>query len=64
VRSLPVRDSSVLIRAYFSYGYPHPAALEGHRSTLVRQRIVRFLELFDRGAYEDYWDVSTLDYER
>jgi hypothetical protein len=64
VRSLPVRDSSVLIRAYFSYGYPHPAALEGHRSTLVRQRIVRFLELFDRDAYEDYWDVSTLDYER
>jgi hypothetical protein len=64
VRALPSTDSSVFIRAYFSYGYPHPAALEGHRSTLVRQRVHRFLELFDRGAYEDYWDVSTLDYER
>jgi hypothetical protein len=64
VRALPLSESSQFIRAYFSYGYPHPAALAGHRSTLVRQRIGRFLELFDRGAYEDYWDVSTLDYER
>jgi hypothetical protein len=64
VRALPLAESSQFIRAYFSYGYPHPAALAGHRSTLVRQRIARFLELFDRGAYEDYWDVSTLDYER
>jgi hypothetical protein len=64
VRALPIEESSLFIRAYFSYGYPHPAALEGHRSTLVRQKIVRFLDLFDRGAYEDYWDVSTLDYER
>jgi len=64
VRALPLSESSQFIRAYFSYGYPHPAALEGHRSTLVRQRIRRFLDLFDRGAYEDYWDVSTLDYER
>jgi hypothetical protein len=64
VRALPLSESSQFIRAYFSYGYPHPAALEGHRSTLVRQRIGRFLDLFDRGAYEDYWDVSTLDYER
>ncbi len=64
VRALPLAESSQFIRAYFSYGYPHPAALAGHRSTLVRQRIDRFLELYDRGAYEDYWDVSTLDYER
>ncbi len=64
VRALPLSDTSQFIRAYFSYGYPHPAAVAGHRSTLVRQRVGRFLELFDRGAYEDYWDVSTLDYER
>jgi hypothetical protein len=64
VRALPLTETSQLIRAYFSYGYPHPAALAGHRSTLVRQKIGRFLDLFDRGAYEDYWDVSTLDYER
>lgn len=64
VRALPISESSQFIRAYFSYGYPHPAALPGHRSTLVRQRIRRFLDLFDRGAYSDYWDVSTVDYER
>jgi hypothetical protein len=64
VRSLPRSESSRFIRAYFSYGYPHPATLPGHRSTLVRQSMNRFLELYDEGAYSDYWDVSTVDYER
>jgi hypothetical protein len=64
VRSLPRSESSRFIRAYFSYGYPHPAALPGHRSTLVRQSMNRFLDLYDEGAYADYWDVSTVDYER
>ena len=64
VRALPTSQSSRFIRAYFSYGYPHPAALAGHRSTLVLQRIGRFLDLFDRGVYADYWDLSTLDYEQ
>lgn len=64
VRSLPISETSRLIRAYFSYGYPHPAALPGHRSTLVRQKISRFLELYDEGAYGDYWDVATVDYDR
>jgi hypothetical protein len=64
VRSLPRSDASQFIRAYFSYGYPHPAALPGYRSTLVRQRMNRFLDLHDAGAYLNYWDVSTMDYER
>ncbi len=64
VKTLPISESSQLIRAYFSYGYPHPEALPGHRSTLVRQKAERFLELYDRGAYRSYWDVSTLDYEQ
>jgi hypothetical protein len=64
VRSLPRSDASQFIRAYFSYGYPHPAALPGYRSTLVRQKMSRFLELYDTGAYLNYWDVSTLDYEK
>ncbi|HEY7819745.1 MAG TPA: hypothetical protein VIG29_16100, partial [Vicinamibacteria bacterium] len=64
VRGLPLSESSLFIRAYFSYGYPHPAALAGHRSTLVRQKIGRFLDLYDSGAYQDYWDVSTRDFER
>ncbi len=64
VRSLPRSESAQFIRAYFSYGSPHPAALPGHRSTLVRQKIGRFLELYDDKAFRNYWDVSTLDYER
>ena len=63
LRALPVDEDSLLIRAYFSYGYPHPATLQGHRSALVRQRVPRFLELYDEGAYQSYWDVTTLDYE-
>ena len=63
VRALPLADSAQFIRAYFSYGYPHPEALPGHRSTLVRQKINRFLELYDDGVFLNYWDVSTLDYE-
>jgi hypothetical protein len=64
VRSLPRSESSQFIRAYFSYGYPHPAALPGYRSTLVRQKMNRFFELNDAGAYLNYWDVSTMDYEK
>ena len=63
IRALPMSDSAQFIRAYFSYGYPHPEALEGHRSTLIRQNMNRFLEFYDSGAYRDYWDVSTVDYE-
>ena len=63
LRSWPLADSAQFIRAYFSYGYPHPQALPGHRSTLVRQLVTRFLELYDDGAFRNYWDVSTMDYE-
>lgn len=63
VRALPLADSAQFIRAYFSYGYPHPEALPGYRSTLVRQKMERFLELYDDGAFLNYWDVATLDYE-
>jgi hypothetical protein len=64
VRSLPRSDSSQFIRAYFSYGYPHPAALPGLRSTLVREKMDRFFQLYDQGSYSSFWDVATLDYER
>jgi hypothetical protein len=64
VRALPLGENSQFIRAYFSYGQPHPAGLPGHRSTLVRQTIDNFLELFDQGAFYNYWAVCVLDYER
>jgi len=63
VRALPRADSARFIRAYFSYGYRHPHAMPGHRSTVIRQKIKRFLELYDAAAFSNYWDVSTLDYE-
>lgn len=63
VRALPLGEGSQFIRAYFSYGQPHPAGRPGHRSTLVRQKTKRFLELFDQGAFYNYWDVSVMDYE-
>jgi len=62
VRELPIRPDSVFIRACFDYGRPHPAQLPGQRSASVLQRIPRFLELYDAGAYQTYWDVCARDY--
>jgi len=62
VRSLPITEKSVFLRAYFDYGRPHPTSDGRERSTLVMQRIERFLRLYDSGAYHDYWDVCALDY--
>ena len=50
------------IRSCFEYGQPHPASDGRERSTLVMQRIRRFLGLYDSGAYRDYRDVCTRDY--
>jgi hypothetical protein len=64
LRELPSRPDSVLIRACFSYGRAHPAELAGHRSVLLLQRLLRFLELYQAGSYASDWDVCTLDYLR
>jgi hypothetical protein len=62
VRSLPIDEKSLFLRSYFDYGRPHPTSDGLERSTLVLQRIRRFLELDDADAYHDYWDVCTRDY--
>lgn len=62
IRSLPLGQDSLFIRAYFDYGLSHPARLPGHRSTVIMQRMPRFLALYDAQAYRSYWDVCTLDY--
>jgi hypothetical protein len=62
VRELPSRPESLIIRACFDYGRSHPAEIPGHRSVLLLQRLPRFLELFDAGAYTSDWDVCTADY--
>jgi hypothetical protein len=58
VRSLPLAADATFLRAYFDYGRRHPQGVPGHRSTMVRQRISTFLELWDRGELRSYWDVS------
>jgi len=62
VRSLPITERSVFLRSYFDYGRPHPTSDGWERCTLVLQRVGRFLELYDSGAYRDYWDVCARDY--
>jgi hypothetical protein len=64
LRELPSRPESVLIRACFDYGRSHPAALPGHRSVTLLQRLPRFLELSRAGSYATDWDVCTVDYLR
>jgi hypothetical protein len=61
LRELPIRPDSLVIRACFDYGRRHPARLPGHRSVTVLQRLSRFLELHQAGAYTNAWDVCTAD---
>jgi hypothetical protein len=62
LRELPSGPDSVLIRACFDYGRRHPAAEPGHRSVTLLQRLPRFLQLHEAGAYASEWDVCTVDY--
>ncbi|HEX5633157.1 MAG TPA: hypothetical protein VFX50_08015, partial [Gemmatimonadales bacterium] len=61
LRALPPRPDTVLIRACFGYGRPHPAAQPGHRSVTLLQSLPRFLERHHAGAYNHDWDVCTAD---
>jgi hypothetical protein len=62
LRELPSRPDSVLIRACFVYDRAHPAAVPGHRSVTLLQRLPRFLQLQEAGSYTSDWDVCTVDY--
>jgi hypothetical protein len=62
LRALPSGPDSVVIRACFDYGRPHPAARPGHRSVTLLQRLPRFLQLLEAGAYADAGDLCTADY--
>ena len=62
LHELPTRPDSVLIRACFVYDRAHPAAVPGHRSVTVLQRLPRFLQLHHAGSYTNDWDVCTVDY--
>jgi len=62
VRSLPVDESSVLIRSVFNHWQRHSETLPGYYVTTLLQRIDSLLGLHQERPYRDYWDVVTTDY--
>jgi hypothetical protein len=63
VRQLPIKDHSVLIRAYVNLrGRGHPLRVDRHLMTNVMQHIQSFNEKFAEGRYRTYYDVGVLDY--
>ncbi|MGH7506107.1 MAG: hypothetical protein ACRELX_10670, partial [Longimicrobiales bacterium] len=57
VRSLPSDDRSVIIRSYFSRGYPHPESLPGHYSTQLVQTVESMVAEYDSGGFRGYFDL-------
>jgi hypothetical protein len=62
VRTLPIDDKSVFIRAVARMGRVHPAYQAGHRTTTVLERIADFLNDQANGPYPSYWDLVTSHY--
>jgi hypothetical protein len=62
VRTLPVNDKSVFIRAVARMGQMHPAHQAGHRTTTLLQRISVFLHDEEINPYRSYWDLVTTRY--
>ena len=63
VRQLPIKDHSVLIRAFVNLrGRAHPDRVDRHLMTTVMQYIRSFNEKFAEGRYHTYFDVGVLDY--
>jgi hypothetical protein len=59
VRTLPIDERSVFIRAVPTRGEPHPALVPGHRTTTLLQKMAVFLADYDAGAYPDYRRLVT-----
>jgi hypothetical protein len=61
---LPLReeDGSVLIRACFGFGRPHPLAQPGRISVTLLQPIPRYIALGSAGRYGSDWDACLIDY--
>lgn len=68
VKTLPVNDTSILIRSYFNqltgYRESHPYSVPGHLSVSLAQLIKRFVGNSDEEEYGDYWDLVTRDWIR
>jgi hypothetical protein len=57
LRSIPLANDAILIRAYFGNGRRHPLNMPGHRSTSVIKPVVPFLADFDARRIDEYWDI-------
>lgn len=55
VRTLPVRDNSVMVRSWFGRGMMLSTSLPGHFSTQITQTIPRFLQMARQPETLDYW---------
>lgn len=62
LKSLPVDESSVLIRSVFNHWQRHLETLPGYYVTTMMQRIEGLLGLYQERPYRNYWDVVTSDY--
>jgi hypothetical protein len=64
VSALPLRegDESLLIRACFGFGRPHPLAQPGRISVTLLQPIQRYIAFGSTGRYATDWDACLLDY--
>lgn len=62
--ALPLREgeSSLLIRACFGFGRPHPMAQAGRISVTLLQPIPRYIAFGSAGRYATDWDACLLDY--
>ncbi|MBI4471898.1 MAG: hypothetical protein HY646_04460 [Acidobacteria bacterium] len=58
LHGLPVDNRSLIVRAYFAtYGRLHPNNVSGHRSTSLVHEMKRFIDDYDAGRINSYWDV-------
>jgi hypothetical protein len=57
LRTLPRDDRSVIIRSYFSRGYPHPQSVPGYYSTQLLERLDVMLRAYDTGRLPTYFDL-------
>jgi len=57
LRTLPSDGRSVVIRSYFSRGYPHPQSLPGYYSTQLLQTVDLMLGEYDAGRIGTYFDL-------
>ncbi|MBM3264772.1 MAG: hypothetical protein FJY97_15290 [candidate division Zixibacteria bacterium] len=63
VAQLPIRENSMLIRAYVNLpGETHPLRQDEELLTTVLQPVASFNRIYAEGLYQSYYDTGTADY--